>query len=340
MPCIRSARDWIWRNALAKRLWPLAAVGTISNLTILSHPLLRYRNFVHSAAHFLFAARAEGWVRLSRRARGFESRLFEHRTLQRRMAAAFQSAGGRQEGVRLFRSLSPRKNSAFWEVTGIPNSQYGAFLLKSTAPHKLKDAPGGAGLPDRKSAATLKQGKMVFAERCARCHSSKLPTPAQGMDPGGCSGSGYLDCWNKYWAWTKTDDFKTKMRAIASAADFTDNNYMSAEFRVPVTLLETNACSPLATNAIRDNIWDNFSSDTYKDLPSVGEITYYDPYTGAPKQYKMPGGGRGYTRPPSLLSLGPLRRFCSTMRSASSIRVRRLRLAWTLSRFHRENVVA
>jgi hypothetical protein len=112
-----------------------------------------------------------------------------------------------------------------------------------------------------------------------------------------------MDCWNKYWAWTKTDDFKTKMRAIASAPDFTQNNYMSAEFRVPVTLLETNACSPLATNAIRDNIWDNFSSETYKQLPSVGEITYYDPITGAPKQYKMPGGGRGYTRPASLISV-------------------------------------
>ena len=34
---------------------------------------------------------------------------------------------------------------------------------------------------------------------------------------------------------------------------------------------------PLATNAIRDNIWDNFSSETYKNLPSVGTIKIYDP---------------------------------------------------------------
>ena len=69
------------------------------------------------------------------------------------------------------------------------------------------------------------------------------------------------------------------------------------KFRVPVTLLRTNACSPLATNAIADNIWDNFSSQTYKELPSVGTITVYNPMTGAPRQYQMPGGGRGYTRP-------------------------------------------
>ena len=67
--------------------------------------------------------------------------------------------------------------------------------------------------------------------------------------------------------------------------------------------MQTNACSPLATNALGGNIWDNFSSQSYKDLPSVGTITWYHPYTGEPKTYVMPAGGRGYTRPPSLVSL-------------------------------------
>jgi hypothetical protein len=59
----------------------------------------------------------------------------------------------------------------------------------------------------------------------------------------------------------------------------------------------------LATNALSGNIWDNFSSQSYKDLPSVGTITWYHPYTGEPQTYAMPAGGRGYTRPPSLVSL-------------------------------------
>src|SRR4029079_7444568 len=93
------------------------------------------------------------------------------------------------------------------------------------------------------------------------------------------------------------------MRAIVNAPDFLDGNFLSAEHRVPVTLLQTNACSPLATNAIRDNIWDNFSSDTYKELPSVASIKVVDPVTGEERTYEMPGGGRGYTRPASLISL-------------------------------------
>src|SRR5262249_41278748 len=136
-----------------------------------------------------------------------------------------------------------------------------------------------------------------------RCHSSKQPAPPTGADPAQCIGGGYLDCWNRYWSWTKTDGFKQQMRAIASAPDFLDGNYMSNDARVPVTLPQTNACSPLATNAIAGNIWDNFSSQSYKDLPSVGTITVYNPFTGAAQPYKMPAGGRGYTRVPSLVSL-------------------------------------
>ena len=155
------------------------------------------------------------------------------------------------------------------------------FFLKSTEPHNLKDAPVGEAYLT-KDEALLKRGKEVFADNCARCHSSKLPEPAPGLDPGGCSGEDYLNCWNKYWAWTKTPEFKAKMREIVLAPDFLTNNFLSAEHRVPVTLLQTNACSPLATNAIRGNIWDNFSSETYKRLPRVGTITGYNPLTGRP----------------------------------------------------------
>ncbi|HEX4772734.1 MAG TPA: hypothetical protein VH351_18010 [Bryobacteraceae bacterium] len=195
-----------------------------------------------------------------------------------------------------------RKNSAFWQATEAQTLYMAEFFLKSTDPHHLKDAPGGSAYLTKDN-SVLTRGKIVFAERCARCHSSKLPDPVAGLDPGGCSGKDYLNCWNTYWAYTKTGEFKAKMRAIVTAPDFLDGNYLSAEHRVPVTLLGTNACSPLATNAIKDNIWDNFSSQTYKDLPSVGTITVYNPMTGAPRPYKMPGGGRGYTRPPSLISL-------------------------------------
>ena len=195
-----------------------------------------------------------------------------------------------------------RKNSEYFVATEAQTFATAEFFLKTTDPHYLKDAPGGEKYLT-KDKAVLSRGKVVFAENCARCHSSKLPENAAALAPDGCAGKDYLGCWDRYWAWTQTDDFKGRMRQIVLADDFLKDNYLSAEFRVPVTLLRTNACSPLATNAIGGNIWDNFSSRSYKDLPSVGQITWYHPVTGEPHTYTMPAGGRGYTRPPSLVSL-------------------------------------
>jgi hypothetical protein len=177
------------------------------------------------------------------------------------------------------------------------------FFLATAKPDSLSNAPGGETYLSA-DAATLLHGKEVFAERCARCHSSKLPEKAfSDFLQTGCHGSNYLKCWNDYWLWTKTDEFKTAMRDIVLAEDFLTDNFLSIDQRIPVTLLQTNACSPLATNAIAGNIWDNFSSQSYKDLPSVGNLLVHRPYSGEPYEIPAPAGGRGYTRPASLISL-------------------------------------
>ena len=196
-----------------------------------------------------------------------------------------------------------QKNSTYWQATeaGTPNTAL--FFLKAAQPDRLKSAPGGDKYLTE-DAATLEQGKNVFADTCARCHSSKGPTPpAEVKFTPQCQGAGYLTCFQRYWAWTQTDGYKTEMRKVVQAPDFLEGNYLSSDARIPVTLLRTNLCSPLATNALSGNIWDNFSAQSYKQLPSVGTVTLSDPYTGASVPYVMPAGGRGYTRVPSLISL-------------------------------------
>jgi mono/diheme cytochrome c family protein len=195
-----------------------------------------------------------------------------------------------------------RKNSAYWQATENQTVDLASFFLGTTAPHKLAAAPGGSAALSQ-DAGQLARGKTVFAENCAACHSSKQPKPPAEADLGAHIGPDYLEAWNKYWAWVKTDAFKAQMREIVAADDFLDNNFLSNDARVPNTLLQTNACSPLATNGIADNIWDNYTSHSYKALPSVGTIKIHDPVTGEEKPYEMPAGGRGYTRVPSLISL-------------------------------------
>jgi hypothetical protein len=128
----------------------------------------------------------------------------------------------------------------------------------------------------------LTRGKLVFAQNCARCHSSKQPpAPIHPNSPEGKK-------------WFEQEVMKP---------DFLDNNFLGAEIRVPVTEVKTNASRAVASNALRDHIWDNFSSETYKTLPKVGSIQVWDPFTGKTRPWEVPGGGRGYYRPPSLVAV-------------------------------------
>ena len=222
-------------------------------------------------------------------------------------------------GITPIRIADAERNSEYWKATEAQTPYMVRFLLKAAQPDHLKDAPGGDAYLEKDR---LKQdrGKIVFAERCARCHSSKSPKLPADLDFNACNGPGYLECWNKYWEWTKSPKFKEDMTKIVQGDNFLDDNFLSTDMRIPVTLLRTNVCSPLATNAIAGNIWDSFSSQSYKDLPSVGSVELFPPWNGEDGEvfdpvalpnaltdkahtYEMPAGGRGYTRVPSLISL-------------------------------------
>ena len=64
-------------------------------------------------------------------------------------------------------------------------------------PPPTTKAPGGANYMN--DAGMVPRGKVVFAERCARCHSTILPPKvyADFFKPG-CIGPNYLKCWNDY----------------------------------------------------------------------------------------------------------------------------------------------
>jgi mono/diheme cytochrome c family protein len=186
-----------------------------------------------------------------------------------------------------------RRGSAYWKASEDLSADIVRFLMKVEAP------PAAPGTLDRTAAA---RGRLVFADRCAACHSSKSPAPPKDAAPGACSGN-YLDCWNRYWNWTHGDEYRREMRRIAAAADFTEQNYFSTELRVPLPLVGTNACIALSGNGMAGRLWSGFTSATYQHLPSAGAITYYHPETGERREMRLPAGGPGYLRPPSLAGL-------------------------------------
>jgi hypothetical protein len=168
-----------------------------------------------------------------------------------------------------------QKNSVYWLATQTKFANVANFFTRLKS-FRLEDAPGGRDYMT-KDPEVLKHGKLVFASSCAGCHSSIRP-------PAGADTK----------AWFTENILK---------GDFRDDNFFSDEERYPVTKIKTNASRALATNATKGHIWQNFSSDTYKAQPSVGQIRFYNPFTKQDDEFTAPSGGPGYYRTPSLVCL-------------------------------------
>jgi hypothetical protein len=182
---------------------------------------------------------------------------------------------------RPFSVAAASPNSVYWRATAARVQNIARFFAR-IAPMHLEDAPGGRAYLTS-SQATIDRGKIVFADQCAACHSSKQP-PA-GIEPGSAEATEWY-------------------RDSVMRQDFRDGNFLSTDRRYPVTRIKTNACRALATNATRGHVWDNFSSETYKTLESVGTIEAFDPVEPSrPYRFRAPAHGPGYYRPPSLISI-------------------------------------
>jgi hypothetical protein len=174
-----------------------------------------------------------------------------------------------------------REHSIFWRATEERLSNIAAFFRRLKS-FRLPDAPGGQAYitPDQ---AIMNRGKEVFAESCAACHSSKQP-PAN-IDP-------------------RSGEGKDWFRAAVMQTDFLENNFLSNDRRYPLDKIETNSARALGTNAKADHVWDNFSSQTYKELSPVDELDFFNPFDEThpikfrPKDHNT---GPGYYRVPSLV---------------------------------------
>ena len=123
-------------------------------------------------------------------------------------------------------------HSPHWNWSERHSPALAAYFIRVTRPHKLADAPGGERYLTA-SAAELQRGRRVFAQNCARCHSSKRP-PA-GVDPRLRGGPGVV-------------------RGGGGRDDFLDGNFLGSEARYPMTVIKTNATRAVARTGWRPRL--------------------------------------------------------------------------------------
>jgi cytochrome c5 len=178
-----------------------------------------------------------------------------------------------------FRMAEARTKCEDWRNTEARMEAAEAFL-KTVGPMHLADAPGAARYL-AEPATQVTQGARVFGRECAQCHSSKQP-PSSVTDAAA----------RKAWF----DD-------AVQSDKFLEENFLSDDRRYSVRELGTNVARAMATNAQKGHVWEEFSSETYKQLPAAGTITgLYNPRKpDEPISVTVAQGG--YYRTPSLVSM-------------------------------------
>ena len=227
-----------------------------------------------------------------------------------------------------FRQQSPFKladvesHSVYWHATKMRVPYLIDYFANHTDPMKLVHAPQGSeigklkgsGMPDDPAYAA---GRKVFAKGCIACHSSVQPGDVPELEeklalseligPSDQRSRWRLDAQDLQRLGRETGKLPEAYQQWALKAverpEFWKDNYLSIDMRIPVSIVRTNSARAVATNAMHGQIWEDFSSTTYKELASVGPVPFFDPVSGANKSFSPPSGGPGYYRVPSLVSM-------------------------------------
>ena len=204
-----------------------------------------------------------------------------------------------------------------------------------TGNYKYSSLPDGATyFANGADHSSVKNGTQLFLQNCAVCHSSIQPKNFEMSFSDDWKQAGDLDAktphlvaptkydeWNDFVASRPYQQYVDLVKVITHPWDtpyFTSNTF-SNDVRMPISLIGTNSAASVGTNSMTGQIWDNFSSDAYKNLPAVGPVKIYNPYlsmftnaaqTSATQDlyghndfYVPPAGGAGYIVPTPLVGI-------------------------------------
>jgi mono/diheme cytochrome c family protein len=198
-----------------------------------------------------------------------------------------------------------------------------ATPVESAPPESIRDMAAARRLVDH---TKLARGRQVFAENCIACHSSIQPPMRheQMAKDAAQTGSAFYDHEPGRWMTSpQHKDYQDWAKAAVEMPEFWRANYLSTDYRIAVNYVRTNSCRAVATNALNGNMWHDFASDSYRSLPAIGDIRFYNPYGSqepadqdsdrnneaySPRHKTSGsaprgGGGPGYYRVPTLVSI-------------------------------------
>jgi len=198
------------------------------------------------------------------------------------------------------------------------------LYLLAGGPFYLQDATdvdgrAGASFIDD---AKVPAGRQLYARECARCHSTKVPPETISTDKDALEQfyQGHIfgreDDWQREIGANTVAEFTAKHLSEGKPKQFAQDgvfgqDWLGNDQLVAHNVLGVNRCRSMHGNQIEGGVWEEFSSETYKQRPAPGgdfpkRLNPMIPLIGGKTVFGRQeeiDGGRGYYRNVSLLSI-------------------------------------
>lgn len=214
-----------------------------------------------------------------------------------------------------------------WNYADAKMDDLAVFLMTGgptylMASKDVDGTPGGTFV----DTSVVPQGRKVFARECASCHSTKMAPQSIRNDKVALEKFydghvfGKEDYWTLEYSAAERNDPRFQSRHLARDAQgslrprqFAEKgifgqDWLGNDERTAFNIVGTNACRALHDNHNQGHIWEEFSSETYKNSPSPGSVprvlNRMMPLLGGIQLgERKVEGGPGYLRNISLLSV-------------------------------------
>jgi hypothetical protein len=153
----------------------------------------------------------------------------------------------------------------------------GQPVVSSTVPDAVAAAQFKDFVEARYGAGSIEKGRKIFANNCAQCHSSQNSSSKENLSANENS--------------FESVDFKKSV--LLSSGESIRADWLGNDKSTSADEVGTYKCRSLHSNHKQGHVWQNFSSDNYKNLPSTLED----------KNGQSVIGGPGYYRNVSLLNV-------------------------------------
>lgn len=199
--------------------------------------------------------------------RGYGERAFDIGQC-REQCSAFRANEDRVSDIISY--LASRRPTDLKEALKSVQTENGEVALQDSSSQALVDARFIDFIEKKYGQGSVDRGRKIFVKSCASCHSSQNENSKENLTPTE--------------AFSEAINFNAKIQL--ESGEEIRKDWLGNDKSTSVGEIGTYSCRALHSNHKRGQVWEQFSSETHKSLPSVAFDTFENKIQGGPGYYR------------------------------------------------------